>query len=128
MSTTGPFEGRVCPGGTMLVSDIVAEGLPQELMQISHLYSSCLTGAICEEAYLDGLRSAGLVEVQVQDRLVYDISQLEAFIGSELQEAGSSCCGSGNISGELVAKPAPGSVFVPIYIFIPIHYYCIVLI
>ena len=60
------------PGGRMLVSDIVAEDLPPEISGNRHLYSSCLAGAISEPAYLDGLRQAGLVEVQVRDRLVYD--------------------------------------------------------
>ena len=80
-------------GGRMLVSDIVAENLPDEIAGNRRLYSSCLAGAIGEKAYLDGLRDAGLVEVEIKDRLVYDTSQIEAFIGSELQSDGSSCCG-----------------------------------
>jgi len=79
--------------GRMLVSDIVAEGLPDEIAGNRRLYSSCLAGAIGEKAYLDGLRDAGLVEVEVKDRLVYDTSQIEAFIGSELQANGAGCCG-----------------------------------
>ncbi len=83
------------PGGAMLVSDIVAEGLPREISENRQLYSSCLAGAIPEAAYLDGLRRAGLAEVEVRDRLVYDAAMLEPFIGSELQEAGTcGCCGS----------------------------------
>lgn len=89
------------PGGRMLVSDIVAEGLPAEIVGNQRLYSSCLAGAIEEKAYLDGLREAGLVEVEVKDRLVYDASQIEAFIGSELQEGGASCCGG---TGDSFAK------------------------
>jgi arsenite methyltransferase len=64
------------PGGQMLVSDIVAKDLPEELLAIPALRSSCLVGAIGEEEYLAGLRSAGLVEVAVRDRLVYDADQL----------------------------------------------------
>jgi SAM-dependent methyltransferase len=82
------------PGGRMLVSDIVAEGLPAEIVDDRRLYSSCLAGAIEEKAYLDGLRRAGLDEVEVRNRLVYDTAQIEAFLGSELPEAGGSvCCG-----------------------------------
>jgi SAM-dependent methyltransferase len=81
------------PGGGMLVSDIVAERMPPELLEDRRLYSSCLAGAISEAAYLDGLRAAGLVDVEVKDRFVYDQLQLEAFIGSEL--AGGGCCGGG---------------------------------
>lgn len=93
------------PGGRMLVSDIVAEDLPAEIAGNQRLYSSCLAGAISEKAYLDGLRKAGLVEVEVVDRLVYDTAQIEAFIGSELQEAGTGCCGGS--AGELARCWAP---------------------
>lgn len=87
------------PGGAMLVSDIVADALPEELKRNRHLYSSCLTGAIPESEYLDGLRNAGLSDVEVTDRLVYDSSQIEAFIDSELKdtdESGGTCCCSGS--------------------------------
>jgi arsenite methyltransferase len=79
------------PGGAMLVSDIVAEDLPQEVLESRHLYSSCLAGAISESAYLQGLRRAGLAEVEVADRLVYDASHLQALIGSEQQDAVGAC-------------------------------------
>lgn len=88
-------------GGWMLVSDIVAEDLPEEIAGNRQLYSSCLAGAIGEKAYLDGLRVAGLVEVEVRDRLVYDAVQLEAFIGSELQDANRGC---GSDAGEDLAR------------------------
>lgn len=86
------------PGGAMLVSDIVAEDLPEELKTNRHLYSSCLTGAIPEGDYLGGLRNAGLSDVEVIDRLEYDVRQIEAFIGSELkdtEENESACCCGG---------------------------------
>jgi SAM-dependent methyltransferase len=73
------------PGGRMLVSDIVAEELPPEIARSRHLYSSCLAGAISEPQYLAGLRKAGLVDVEVKDRLVYDTLQIAGFIGSELR-------------------------------------------
>jgi arsenite methyltransferase len=96
------------PGGAMLVSDIVAEDLPDELKTDPHLYSSCLTGAIPEADYLGGLLNAGLSDVEVTDRLIYDAKQIEAFIGSELKdtdESDSACCCSGNKPrGELASK------------------------
>ncbi len=83
------------PGGRMLVSDIVAEDLPAEILGNQRLYSSCLAGAIGEQAYLEGLRKAGMVDVEVRDRLIYGVAELEAFIGSELQEGESDCsCGA----------------------------------
>jgi len=52
------------PGGTMVVSDIVAEQLPQEIAAHPHLYSSCLAGAISEQAYIAGLQQAGLTDIK----------------------------------------------------------------
>jgi SAM-dependent methyltransferase len=89
------------PGGRMLVSDIVAEGLPAEIAGSRRLYSSCLAGAIGEKAYLDGLREAGLLEVKILERLVYDTSQIEVLIGSELQDVETNCCSG---SGDAFAK------------------------
>jgi len=63
----------------MLVSDIMAKDLPAELLAVPALYASCVTGAISEEEYLAGLRTAGLVDVDVKDRLVYDVDQLASF-------------------------------------------------
>jgi arsenite methyltransferase len=78
------------PGGQMLVSDIVAERLPDAVRSDPALYSSCIAGAISEEDYVAGLRAVGLVDVEVRERLVYDASQLKAFVSSELD----GCCGT----------------------------------
>ena len=86
------------PGGKMIVSDIVAERLPPEIAGHRQLTSCCLAGAISENAYLEGLRHAGLTDVSVIDRLVYDRDQIEAFIGTELTIEESGCCGSTRIS------------------------------
>jgi arsenite methyltransferase len=88
------------PGAAMLVSDIVAEDLPKQIAESRHLYSSCLAGAISEQSYVDGVRQAGLSEVEIIDRLVYDSAQLEALIGSELREKDGCCC-SGAIDPKL---------------------------
>ena len=83
------------PGGRMSVSDIVVQNLPDWARRDKRLYSSCIAGAIPEEEYLDGLRAAGLENVQVRERLVYDAAQLREFIASELPDAAepSGCCG-----------------------------------
>ena len=75
------------PGGTMLVSDIVAHDLPAELLAIPSLYSSCIAGAISEEEYLAGLRKAGMVNVEVLDRLVYDSGQIAGYAEDALGDA-----------------------------------------
>lgn len=64
------------PGGRFSVSDIVVEELPEELRRHAALRSACIGGAISEAAYLGGLRAAGLCDVEVTERLVYDKAQL----------------------------------------------------
>lgn len=86
------------PGGRMRVSDIVVDGLPEWVSKSPELYSSCVAGAISEDAYIAGLRAAGLEQVEVAERLVYDSTQLGALIASEIVESGgeaSGCCGGG---------------------------------
>lgn len=97
------------PGGRMVVSDIVAQDLPEEVRQAADLYASCISGAISEEEYLAGLRDAGLVEVEVRDRLVYDAAALEALASSDLESA----CGCAGGKAELlsVARTLAGKVW-----------------
>jgi len=80
------------PGGRMLVSDIVAQDLPQWVHDNAVLYGSCVGGAISEDEYVAGLRQAGLAEVEVRERLIYDSPQIKSVIESEIPQA-SSCCG-----------------------------------
>ncbi|MFA5785816.1 MAG: arsenite methyltransferase [Actinomycetota bacterium] len=87
------------PGGRMLVSDIVVEDLPAWARENAALYSSCIAGAISEKDYLGGLRRAGLVDVEVRERLVYDSGQLRAFVDSEVSEL--ACCSSAEGSAPL---------------------------
>ncbi len=75
------------PGGEMLVSDIVVEDLPDWVRENKALYSACVAGAISEGDYVAGLRAAGLADVEVRDRLVYDAGQLEAMYREEIPDA-----------------------------------------
>jgi len=72
------------PGGHMRVSDIVVHDLPEAVRKSAALYSSCIAGAISEDEYLAGLKNAGLVDVAVRERQVYESLQIEALVGSEL--------------------------------------------
>jgi SAM-dependent methyltransferase len=83
------------PGGRMIVSDIVMRDVPEWIRTSSALYCSCVAGAISEEDYVAGLEAAGLSEVEVRERIVYDRSQLGGFIESELPESKEVlvCCG-----------------------------------
>ena len=70
----------------MLVADIVVRDLPSWVHENRIFYSSCVAGAISEERYIAGLVACGLVDAEVRNRLVYDATQLKAFINSELPE------------------------------------------
>ena len=76
------------PGGRFSISDIVAQDLPPQLREIAALRSACIAGAISEEAYVAGLEAAGLVDVKVDRRLVYDEKQLEGITAGDLEALG----------------------------------------
>lgn len=67
------------PGGRMRVSDIVVKDLPAWVFESEMLYSTCIAGAISEEDYVAGLERAGLVDVEVVERVVYEAGHLRAF-------------------------------------------------
>lgn len=98
------------PGGRMQVSDIVVQDLPAWVRQSAALYSACVAGAVPEAEYLAGLSKAGLVDVEVRERLVYDAAQIKALVADELaggKEAGACCCGGGvaeKIVGDLAGS------------------------
>ncbi len=93
------------PGGRMIVSDIVMRDVPDWIRTSAALYSSCVAGAISEQDYVAGLESAGLSDVEVRERIVYDRSQLEGFIRSELPESKEAlaCCGGSGDSTDSVS-------------------------
>ena len=70
------------PGGTMQVSDIVVHDLPDWARASQDLLTSCVAGAISEEEYLEGLRRAGMVDVEVTEQVVYGASEIGAFLQS----------------------------------------------
>ena len=76
------------PGGRFSVSDIVAEGLPDWIVQNAAAYSACIAGAVSEADYLGGLREAGLVDVEVTERFVYEADQLHGIVASDLENLG----------------------------------------
>jgi len=101
------------PGGRMLVSDIVVRDLPDEIKKSQALYNSCVSGAVNEEEYLEGLRQAGLTDVEVRERIHYDALQLEGFIASELpgnKEALGACCGGSDNDAPLAKRIAESLV------------------
>jgi SAM-dependent methyltransferase len=99
----------------ILVSDIVVENLPETLRRNEAIYNSCVGGAISESAYRDGLSHAGLVEVEVRKRHVYDADQLEGLSADVLSgDEGGSCCGPDSGCGvdtRAVAEEIAGKVW-----------------
>jgi arsenite methyltransferase len=77
------------PGGRLSISDIVVQDLPDWVRQSAVAYSACVAGAISEPEYVQGLRDAGLVDVEVQERLVYESEQIRAIVESDLSDEAS---------------------------------------
>jgi arsenite methyltransferase len=71
------------PGGCAVISDIVADHLPDWVKDHSDLYSACVSGAVSEERYLDLAGEAGL-EGQVMARMTYDESMVRGLIRDAL--------------------------------------------
>lgn len=59
------------PGGKLLISDVVAEGLPEDMRQDLSAWASCVAGAVPEREYLAMIRDAGFDEVEIVDRVDY---------------------------------------------------------
>jgi SAM-dependent methyltransferase len=72
------------PGGRISIDDIVVEHLPWIVRKSVALYAACVGGAISEAAYLHGLTQAGLTNVAVRDRLVYEPSQIVGIVADLL--------------------------------------------
>jgi SAM-dependent methyltransferase len=72
------------PGGRISISDIVIERLPWWVRRSGRLHSACIAGAISEAEYVAGLESAGLEDVEVSGRLIYEASQLAGLAESEV--------------------------------------------
>ena len=94
------------PGGRVSISDIVlGDDLPQEVVANVDALVGCVAGAIKEVDYLEAMKEAGLVDVEVTERMVYGAKEIEGFLGEccqsdvEDDEEGSSCCGSGKEEG-----------------------------
>ncbi len=94
------------PGGRISISDIVVEDLPGWVRESMTLYSACIGGAISEQHYLEGLKNAGLQQVEVAERFMYDLSQLTSLAQSEIPRDAFACCGGGAIPKEMVAGVA----------------------
>jgi SAM-dependent methyltransferase len=71
------------PGATAVISDLVAEDLPDWVNAHSDLYSACVSGAVSERRYLELAEEAGFKESSVMARMQYD----EALVRGLLTDA-----------------------------------------
>jgi ubiquinone/menaquinone biosynthesis C-methylase UbiE len=72
------------PEGHFSISDIVVgDDLPDWISSNIRAWTSCVAGAIKETQYLYGLKEAGLTNIEVESRMVYDVSMIKGFIDIE---------------------------------------------
>lgn len=85
------------PGGKLAVSDMVLlRALPPELKKDMLAWSSCLSGALLEEDYIEAIESAGFERVEVVGRAEYTEEQLrhgiaDSDIAVDLSSLAASC-------------------------------------
>jgi SAM-dependent methyltransferase len=62
------------PGGRLMVSDLVLERpLPESVRRSVEAYAGCISGALLKHEYLEAIRAAGFVDVEVVDESGYAI-------------------------------------------------------
>lgn len=79
------------PGARFMVSDMVVGDLPEFIRESAAAWSACVAGAISETEYVGGLRRAGLNDVEVSGRLVYDATQLRAILSDDIPDFDLDC-------------------------------------
>lgn len=83
-----PDKGRVFaeifrvlkPGGRFVVSDIVARGrIPEADRKDMELWAGCIAGALEKDVYLDTVRKAGFVNLDIKSEAEYDYKKSDRF-------------------------------------------------
>ena len=69
------------PGGRMLISDVVAENLPPQVLYSSEAWCACIAGAVSEAEYLSAVQAAGFQEVRVVSRVEIDPRSAASLVG-----------------------------------------------
>lgn len=68
------------PGGRILISDMVVDNMPAQLLESLSAWTGCIAGAIPETDYLQAVTAAGLEQVKVVDRMDYDLSGFKSLL------------------------------------------------
>ena len=75
------------PGGRLAISDrVLVKDLPEGSRNDPELWGGCVAGALLEESYLDLLRQAGFVQVDVEERRTYTDEEAMEFARSMADE------------------------------------------
>jgi len=69
-------------GGRMLISDMMASGLPEEVRRNISLWASCIGGAIKLDDYVNEIKTAGFAEVEVVNKEEYSKEFIKDALGS----------------------------------------------
>lgn len=72
------------PGGEMLISDIVVNDVPTWARRVAGFYNKAAGAALSERDYLAALRRAGLRDVEIRERHVYERDDVASMVDSEL--------------------------------------------
>jgi arsenite methyltransferase len=68
-------------GGRFSISDVVlGDDLPEDIAGSMHAWTGCIAGAIKETEYTAWLRTAGLREIKIMSRIVYDDTVLKRLV------------------------------------------------
>jgi arsenite methyltransferase len=68
-------------GGRFSISDVVlGDDLPEDIAGSMHAWTGCIAGAIKETEYTAWLRAAGLREIKIMSRIVYDDTVLKRLV------------------------------------------------
>ncbi|MCS4541551.1 MAG: arsenite methyltransferase [Euryarchaeota archaeon] len=71
------------PGGKLAVSDVVALGeLPKEIRDNLDNWAGCIAGAIEEKEYIDKIKKAGFVGIEVKERHIYTLEEAKSIAES----------------------------------------------
>ena len=66
------------PGARFAVSDMVTEGdFPEQLRANVNVWAGCISGALDQNVYLEKMRQAGFVAVEVESRKSYGLENLD---------------------------------------------------
>ena len=65
----------------MAVSDVVVRGaVPTEIRRSMELWVGCIAGALEEQDYVDKLRNAGFVDIEVDPWRIYDVADARGYL------------------------------------------------